>query len=214
MIAHKKTLIFDFDGTLANSFDIFIKKMNLLSKIYDFNRIESNEITTLKNMRAQEIAKYLKISITKSPFILKAYRKEMNKVIGSIKPPCGMKEQLYFLHKEKYNMGIVSSNSLQNVLFFLRKNKIDFFFFIYTSRKNWQINTLLKYLIKKNKLNIRDLLYIADETRDIEAAKKNGVKIIAVSWGYNANTILQKYSPDYLISQPNELINIIKRNSK
>jgi phosphoglycolate phosphatase-like HAD superfamily hydrolase len=50
---------------------------------------------------------------------------------------------------------------------------------------------------------------VGDETRDIEAAKKSHIKVIAVSWGFNSRQVLEKYSPDFLIDYPGELIDVI-----
>jgi phosphoglycolate phosphatase-like HAD superfamily hydrolase len=50
---------------------------------------------------------------------------------------------------------------------------------------------------------------VCDEVRDIEAAKKSGIKSIAVAWGYNTKDALIKENPDFLVNSPDELINII-----
>lgn len=50
--------------------------------------------------------------------------------------------------------------------------------------------------------------YVADEVRDIDAAKSSGINSIAVSWGFNSEDVLKKEKPDYLISNPQELITI------
>ena len=51
--------------------------------------------------------------------------------------------------------------------------------------------------------------YIGDETRDIEAAKKNHIKSIAVTWGYNSETALEKYDPSYIAKTPKDLLTIL-----
>lgn len=55
-----------------------------------------------------------------------------------------------------------------------------------------------------------EVIYVGDETRDVEAAKKVGVKVIAVTWGINSEKILRKQNPDYLIVKPKELIEVLK----
>jgi phosphoglycolate phosphatase-like HAD superfamily hydrolase len=54
------------------------------------------------------------------------------------------------------------------------------------------------------------MIYIGDETRDIEACKKINVPIIAVSWGFNSHKSLASHSPTYLINNPKELVEIAK----
>ncbi|MGL5794649.1 MAG: HAD hydrolase-like protein, partial [Waterburya sp.] len=64
-------------------------------------------------------------------------------------------------------------------------------------------------LIKDNQLNNSDVIYVGDETRDIRSARKSNVGIVAVGWGFNSAEILQEYQPDYLIYQPQELLDAI-----
>jgi phosphoglycolate phosphatase-like HAD superfamily hydrolase len=45
-------------------------------------------------------------------------------------------------------------------------------------------------------------VYVGDEVRDIVAARKAGVDVAAVSWGYNTREVLAKHEPDYLIERP------------
>ena len=52
------------------------------------------------------------------------------------------------------------------------------------------------------------IIYVGDETRDIEACKKVGVPIISVGWGFNTSANLKKHDPDYFIEDPKELLEI------
>jgi phosphoglycolate phosphatase-like HAD superfamily hydrolase len=64
--------------------------------------------------------------------------------------------------------------------------------------------------MKQNRLNPDEIVYVGDETRDINSAKKSGVKAIAVGWGFNSPEILSKHNPDYLAVQPQELTTAIE----
>nr|WP_232826105.1 HAD hydrolase-like protein [Cyanothece sp. BG0011] len=52
-------------------------------------------------------------------------------------------------------------------------------------------------------------MYIGDETRDINSAKKSHVKSVGVTWGFNSSEALEKEKPDFLINHPHELITIL-----
>ena len=60
----------------------------------------------------------------------------------------------------------------------------------------------------KQALHPSNVLYVGDEVRDIEAAKKAGIRIAAVTWGYNSKKALEAYKPDYLVTKPEELLQI------
>jgi len=59
-------------------------------------------------------------------------------------------------------------------------------------------------------LNPEEVIYVGDETRDIEASQKINIKVIVVSWGFNSRTVLAEHNPDFLIHQPQELIEVMK----
>jgi phosphoglycolate phosphatase len=51
-------------------------------------------------------------------------------------------------------------------------------------------------------------LSIGDEVRDIAAARKAGIAIAAVTWGYNSRAALERAHPDYLVTRPAELLQL------
>ena len=69
-------------------------------------------------------------------------------------------------------------------------------------------HTTLKRLIKKYDLVKKEVIYIGDEIRDIEACKKAGIECIVVTWGYNSRKALQQQNPDYMIDRPADLLKI------
>ena len=57
------------------------------------------------------------------------------------------------------------------------------------------------------------MIYVGDETRDITAAQKSRVQVVAVAWGFNSPQILTQFNPDHLIHHPLELLDILDRAS-
>jgi len=51
---------------------------------------------------------------------------------------------------------------------------------------------------------------VGDEIRDITAARKAGMDIASVAWGYNTVESLKSHKPDYLIYEPSQLIEIVQ----
>ncbi len=62
--------------------------------------------------------------------------------------------------------------------------------------------------MRKKQLTPEEIIYVGDETRDIDASKKINIKVIAVSWGFNSGEALSRHKPDFLIHQPSELIEV------
>ncbi len=49
------------------------------------------------------------------------------------------------------------------------------------------------------------VIFVGDETRDIEAAKKVDINSIAVTWGFTAKEGLLKESPELILDNPRHL---------
>jgi HAD superfamily hydrolase (TIGR01662 family) len=205
----KSIIIFDFDGTLADSFDDVIAVFNELAQEYKLSEIKPEDIPKLKNISSRGILKKFKFPAWRLPFLLKKGRRLFNARISSINLFPGIKETLAELKSRGCTLGILSSNSEENIKNFLDRNQANLFDFVYTASNLFGKDKALKKIIRKHQYNAADVIYVGDETRDIEAAKKCGVKVIAVSWGFNSREILEKFNPNYLIDKPEELLKIL-----
>ena len=71
------------------------------------------------------------------------------------------------------------------------------------------IKLLINKWLRIENIHTEKVVYVGDEVRDIDAAKKTGIKVIAVGWGFNSQEALAAQNPDFLIERPQELIEII-----
>ncbi|WP_051309727.1 HAD-IA family hydrolase [Desulfogranum japonicum] len=205
-------IIFDFDGTIADSFSYFLTIINKLAKEFNFKQINQDEIHACRNKSAREVIRDLHVPIFKIPRILSKAQREFNGLMHKIQVIPGLKTALIELKKENIQLGIITSNSLKNVTFFLKENNLDVFDFLYTSSGLWGKARRLQKVIDKHHLKKDEVIYIGDETRDIEASRQVGVKIISVTWGYNTVQALDCFAPDYLVNTPQELVSILTSN--
>lgn len=205
----KPVVIFDFDGTIANTLDSIIDIMNNLSDEFGFRKIHDEDVESLRGKRPREILKHLGISLFKLPFVIRKTRREINSHIALLTPSVDLLPVLKLLKENGCPVGIVTTNIEENVKKFLHANDLDQFDFFYTAKKVFGKDRILSKIIKDMKLEKSKVYFIGDEVRDIEAGKKAGIKTIAVSWGYNNKDALAKEHPDYLIDSPLELENIV-----
>lgn len=205
-----KVIIFDFDGTLADTFDALVMISNRLALEFGYPPTTPEEIPKLRNLSSREIIKKSGVSLFKMPFILRKVREYLHQEILNLKTIPGIQDALVQLKHEGYCLGILTSNSEENVKLFLKKHGMqDLFSFIYSETSLFSKDKSLLKLMKKNNFKSDDLLYVGDETRDIEASKKIQIKVIAVTWGFNSGEVLTKHNPDFLIEQPSELIEVL-----
>ncbi len=206
----QKAIIFDFDGTIADTVDALVGIANRLAQEFGYIPIAADELAMLKNLSSREIIKYSGISIFKIPFLVKKVKAELKNKIPELKPIPGIKEVLIVLKTEGNRLGIITSNSQENVTEFLRINELDNLFeFIYSGTTIFGKTTIINNVLKQQQIKPEAVIYVGDETRDIEASKKAHIKVIAVTWGFNSPEILARQNPDFLIHKPSELLDIV-----
>ena len=207
-----KVIIFDFDGTIADSLETLVNISNRLAVQFGYKQTSLAELTQIQNLTSREIIKQSGISIFKVPFLLKKVKAELSLEIKTLSLFPGMKEALIELHELGHKLVIISSNSKSNITAFLEHNNLaDIFYYIYSGSTIFGKDKVINKFIKQENIDINDVIYVGDETRDIESAKKSQVIAIAVSWGFNTKEVLIKQNPDYVIEQPSELIDILKQ---
>ncbi|OGX08881.1 MAG: hypothetical protein A2Z88_10025 [Omnitrophica WOR_2 bacterium GWA2_47_8] len=200
-----RIFIFDFDGTIADTYRHSVEIFNQLAEEFHYKPILPEEVAKLKNKSSLELIRYFRIPILKLPAIIAKGKKKFEKRVSVIEPISGIKECLTQLKNSGTQLGILSSNSRELIIGFLNNHRMDMFDFVHTTSKVWSKNISLQKLIFKNRFRKEQIVYVGDEVRDILAAQKLGIKIAAVTWGYNSAQNLQQYNPDFLIHKPEEL---------
>ena len=192
-------IIFDFDGTVCDSFS---KAVELANDYLIKHRFDSITTSDLRDKGIKKLIEERKLSLLQKIGLVRLARREAAKYINQFDTFSGLPEVLKELQK-KNNLGILTSNSRQNAERFLENHNLrEVFDFVYSNSNLFGKDKMLK--------KIHADMYIGDETRDIEAAKKAGIKSIAVIWGYESKNLLKKSKPDFLINEPMDLIRIIK----
>src|SRR3954453_9602502 len=76
--------IFDFDGSLADSFPWFLGVVNRVTDRYGFRRIEDHEVEPLRGCSARRLVRHLGVPAWKLPLIARHMRQLMAEDIGRI----------------------------------------------------------------------------------------------------------------------------------
>ncbi|WP_249659910.1 HAD-IA family hydrolase [Lysinibacillus fusiformis] len=204
-----KHIIFDFDGTLADSTAVFASAWNTLAQKYKFKGIELKEIDTLKKLSISERSKLLDFPMYKLPMILPQFYKLYRQSLNDVHLFEGMKEVLLEIDKRGYKIIIISSNSKENILEFLKMNGIHCVADVLCSNRIFGKDKVMKKFLKESNVSATEVVYIGDEQRDIVACKKAGVPIIWVEWGYDAIEVIQNEEPEFKVATPEEILEII-----
>lgn len=206
-----KALFFDFDGTIADTFEAGYEILNELAAEFGFRPLDRDDLQKVRGMRTPQVMKFLGIRPTRLAGIAKRGSQLLSKRMADVQPLPGLPGLLRELHQQGYVMGIVTSNTQANVSLFLRNHDLELFSFVRCSSKLMGKAREIRSVMRQTKFGADEILFIGDETRDIEASKKVGIRVAAVTWGYNSRTVLESLEPEYLFSDPAELAELLKK---
>jgi phosphoglycolate phosphatase len=202
-----KLFLFDFDGVLVDSLDVYEKTVkDNLQKIHQpiiqnreefLELFEDNFYESLKHKgidldvflkAAEDILAQVKIKDMK-PFstvapVLEELSRKHCLIVVSSNDYASIKEALEFFNYDGYFKEILGSDFM-----FSKKEKI-------------------LYAAKKYNVALQDIYYIGDTTGDIKEGKQAGVKTVGVTWGWHSKEKMAAAEPDYLFDTPQQLLTL------
>lgn len=188
-----------------------INQFNRLADEFEFRKISENELNSLRDLTSKEFIKHLQIPIYKIPSIIHQVRKYLRDEIKTLVPVENLPQVLEKLHCSGYSLGILTSNSIENVSTWLNQYQLDHLFnFIREESNFFSKKSLLKKILKTHNIEKSQAFYIGDETRDIEAAKQSEIFSIAVTWGFNSEKALSQSQPDHIARVPEDILTILR----
>lgn len=208
----QNAVLFDFDGTIADSERTLIDALNVLAPEFGFEPIASQELPSLRDKSARElIVSRLHIPLWKVWKIARLERKgrkEFEKRAENVVVFPGIAELISKL-RGNLIVGIVSSNSKKAIETILRQADITVDF-IHSGSRVFGKTRAIQSALKKHGIEPSHVIYIGDELRDIEACRKIGIRMIAVLWGLNDAAALSKTGVE-VATDPHTLLEKIAR---
>lgn len=201
-------IIFDFDGTIADSFDFIV---DFVAQEAGRPPLSGREKQELRGQSMARVAKHFGHPWWRLIGLFLRGRREMHRVIGRVRPFDGMPEVVEKLHAEGHELFIVTSNTVENVHKFLHHYELHKYFLeIYGGAGLFGKGRYIKGLLKEQNLGKEDALYIGDESRDVKAARKAGIRMVAVAWGFARPSDLEALAPTAIAESPEEIIKILE----
>jgi phosphoglycolate phosphatase len=199
-------VIFDFDGTIVRSHELVYATLKQLLK----NRVENfPSADELREMSSQESLIRLGINFWEVPVLLwrarKIIRKRQKDFEMSVVP--GLRELLSDIKISGIQLSLLTSNSLPVVARSLGDSLL-LFDHVHCSVGFFSKARKLKSISQNSKT-----VYVCDESRDIVASQKAGVKSIAVAWGFHSARVLQKAGASHMVVTVGELQALLRKNS-
>ena len=200
-----KLVIFDFDGTLADSYSWFLRVSNEAADRYGFLRIDDGNRDLLRGQEARQIIKHLRLPAWKAPLVARFMRKRMHLDAGDIPLYEGTDRMLEALAARGVGLAIVSSNSERNVRRILGPRLAALIQHYGCGASLFGKPRLLRRVLKAAAVRPAEALCIGDEIRDLRAAHAVGIPFGAVAWGYTHIQALAAHDPAEVFSHVDEI---------
>lgn len=201
-----KTIIFDFDGTLADSKAVFRDAWNEFAPIYEYKTVQLEDIQATNHMTLHERAKHFHFPMHKLPIILPKIYRYWQEHLEAIYLFAGMKDVVEQLVADGYTLYVLSSNKKENIEQVLQLQGVTQIKQVLSSSKLFGKDRVLKKLLKEQRLVAEEIVYIGDEFRDLEACRKVGITFGWVSWGLDGEAMMDRLQPDYKFYVPQQIV--------
>ena len=197
-------VIFDLDGTLADSFPWFQRTVNEVAREFAFRQIAPEDIDGLRRAGTGEILKQLDVPPWKLPRIARRMRALKRQAIGHIPLFPGVPQMLKTLRANGLRLALVSSDSETNAKAQLGECAFLFSEFDCGASLFGKAAKFRRVMRQAGVLPTRTIA-IGDEERDLAAARKARIAFGGVAWGYADATALRMLGPDIWFERVGDL---------
>jgi phosphoglycolate phosphatase-like HAD superfamily hydrolase len=207
-----KTIIFDFDGTLADTFSLVVDVSYEIAG--NSKRLPPGQIEPLRQLPLLKAVRALGISWWQIPKLTLLTRRRMFSRIREVPVFPGVAEALHGLDMAGYKMCVLTSNHRRNAQSMLRAHGLEQYFSDIVSVPYGNVFFKiygLRKLVHRNHLKAENCFYVGNEVLDLHAAERSGMRAIATTWGGHDREELAATEPFAIIDKPEELLGLIQK---
>lgn len=199
-------LIFDFDGTLADTFPLIVE---ITYDITHARRLPPAKIETLRQVPLVQAVRQLGGKPWDLPFLILLTRRAMFVRMDEVPAFHGVLKAVKALHDQGHHLFVLTSNRTRNVQAFLEKRGLEAYFEGVYHCTMFTKGRAINRILKSNRLAAEHTFYIGNEAADIDAARGTGVRAIGVTWSGQDEATLSQALPFALVGTPDELVSVI-----
>ena len=209
MPAPYRLAIFDFDGTLADSFAFFSEVYNELAARHGFRRVDGDEARGLRALHARDIMRRVGMPAWKLPQVSAEFIGIMRSRRREIRPFPGIEGMLAGLARSGVRIAIVSSNAEDNVRAILGEAAAAPVSHFACGMSIFGKRSHLREALRDAGCPGGSAIYIGDQAADLDAARAEGIDFGAVTWGYGEAAHLAGLRPEHLFHCVDEIASAV-----
>jgi len=201
-----RLLIFDFDGTLADTFPWFLGCVNEAAARFRFRPIAQDEVEQLRRYGARQLMRHLQVSPWKVPLIARWMRQRMAAELDRVPLFPGVDALLETLAARGVLLVVVSSNSAATIRRALGPRHSALLRHVESGVSLFGKARRLRRVVRACGVDPAEVLCIGDELRDAQAARRARLDFGAVAWGYTHPEALRAERPARFFSSVDEVL--------
>ena len=191
-----RLVLFDFDGTLADSFPYFVRVFNELAERHGFATIDPALLPSFRNHSVREMMRHVGLPAWKLPWVARDFTALMSRDVSDIPLFEGVGEVLDRLAGSGATLAIVSSNTEANVRRILGPENARRIRHFECGASLFGKAARIRKVLRRAAIPAGEAIYVGDHSTDMQAARAAGVALGAVAWGYGTIESLRAESPD------------------
>ncbi len=212
---YQKVILFDFDGTLADSLPLQHEALQILAARHNWPLISAEEYTKLRKQGIRAALASRGIPLWRLPFLIREGQEIIKNRWKEVSIFSETASVLSKLHNTGYTLGIITSNTKPVVQQVLSEQKVlHFFEHIVAERNLWKKHIHIEKLCKTNEWKRENIWYVGDEIRDMEAAKTAHIQAVGVGWGLNTPETLSQHTSNVVTTRKELLEYFLQPNDK
>jgi phosphoglycolate phosphatase len=201
-----RLVIFDFDGTLADSFPSFVRIVNAAAARYRFRPIAAAEVDVLRGYGTRALLRHLQLAPWKLPLVARYHRRALARELNTVTLFPGVAAAVDALAGAGVRLALVTSNGEANVRRVLGPALLARF-----AHREYGASLLgkarrFRRVLRASGVAPGDALAVGDDLRDLDAARAAGLAFGAVSWGYARADALAAAAPTVLFGTAADIV--------
>lgn len=200
-----RIVLFDFDGTLADSFPLFLRAYGEIADRHGFARVTEDELQALRSLSPRQMIQHVGMPMWKLPFVAADFIGFMRRHLSEVRLFAGIEAMLEALVDGGVRVAIVSSNAEDNLRAVLGESALRHVHCIESGMSMFGKARRIQRVLQQCDVRPREALYVGDQISDHEGAREAGVDFGAVGWGYGCPDSLRAARPERFFERVEDL---------